>query len=137
MRRADLDEVKATSNSDPVTALHRCVKSSDLCATVEANGVPIAVLGLSVLNILTGIGSPWLLSTEQALNHKREFLRLSPPVVREMLQLCPTLYNYVHCDNKVSIRWLKWLGFTFSNKPIEYGVNNELFYRFEMRADHV
>jgi len=103
---------------------------SDFSVIVEIDGVPCAMLGLVVQSLLTGAGSPWLLATNHALKYKREFLVQSPPVINEMLSICPRLWNYVHADNKVSIRWLKWLGFTIDD-PQKLS-SGEYFHRFHL-----
>jgi hypothetical protein len=53
-----------------------------------------------------------------------------------MLSLFPVLENMVDSRNKKSIRWLKHLGFTFSEaKPHPY--SGVPFHDFEMRSGHV
>jgi hypothetical protein len=103
------------------------MKNSRKVVVVYDDDTPLAILGIVLRDFLSGVGVPWLLSTEQALKHKRQFLELSPPVIEEMMSMCSRLVNYVHVDNKLSIRWLKWLGFTVEDpKP------GELFHRFTM-----
>jgi len=133
MREADRVEVMAASGRTPFDALQLSVDRSSFVAVVEADGVPVTILGLVVHDILSGSGVPWLLSSEHALKHKRQFLELSPPVIQEMLTICPKLVNYVHSENRLSIRWLTWLGFTIEEpKPI--GAHGEMFHRFSMEA---
>lgn len=132
MREADRIEVKASSGLTPYESLKYSCDKSNFTVVVMVDDMPIAVFGLSVINALTGLGTPWLLSSEEAMNHKREFFKLSPSIIQEMLSICPKLYNYVHAENKVSIKWLKWLGFTVESDPVEYGVKGEKFHKFYM-----
>lgn len=131
MRDADAVEVMASHGHTPLGALLEGLRQSDYAAAVTADGVPIAMFGLVVTCRLTGHGVPWLLSSNAALQHKREFLVQSKPAVQEMLNICPMLSNHVHADNRVSIRWLKWLGFTIDD-PQPTGINGELFHRFHL-----
>lgn len=129
MRDADRVEVWESHRLTPHQALEYGLKLSDYAVVVEADGVPVAAFGLTKECVLTGAGVPWMLTSSKSLNYKREFLLQSPAVVAEMLNICPRLSNYVHADNRVSIRWLKWLGFTI-DEPMPVGVNKALFHRF-------
>ena len=53
-----------------------------------------------------------------------------------MQQGYDTLYNYVHIDNKVSIRWLKYFGFVIT-KELPYGHAQEMFYHFERNKNEI
>ena len=45
------------------------------------------------------------------------------------------VYNFVPKDNKVTIKWLKWLGFEFSDKEIVVrGVKVLYFYKYIQRV---
>ncbi len=131
MREADRAEIWASHRSTPLDSLMLGWKRSTSSVVVCVDGKPCVMLGLVIHDILTGTGIPWLLGTETALKHKREFFKLSPPVVDEMLETCPRLFNYVHDQNKVSIKWLQWVGFTIDD-PEPIGVAGEMFHRFHM-----
>lgn len=129
MRDADRAEVWASNKKTPIESLISGWGISDLAVVVTVNDVPCVMIGLVKRDVLSGHGVPWLLGTNGALNYRRQFLKLSPPVIQEMLSICPVLYNYVHVDNKLSINWLRWLGFTICD-PEPYGVSGELFHKF-------
>ena len=131
MRQSDVDEVWASHRHTPLQSLTSAMSSSDYRAVVVAGGVPIAALGLRMNSYLSDEGVPWLLSTNEALKHKREFLANTAEVISDMLMLSPRLVNYVHANNKLSIRWLKWIGFTI-DEPAESPVSKELFHKFHM-----
>ena len=95
------------------------------------DGVPCAILGLVVVSDLTGTGVPWLLGTDLAVSNKRVFLKHSAKGIAQMIQRCPFLYNHVHSANRVSVRWLKFMGFTI-HKPEPHGMNNAMFHKFTM-----
>lgn len=132
MRQADADEVNASHGHTPLQSLQSGLRVSDFAVVVMINGDPVAIFGLSKCNPITGSGVPWLLSSESALEHKREFLIQSPKVIKQMLQICPYLFNFVHTDNRTSIRWLRWLGFTIED-PVPFGKKRELFHRFHLK----
>ena len=129
MREEDVIEVWAYGRHTPIEALELSIKKSKKVVIVYADGIPLTALGLCIRDFLSGVGVPWLLSAKQALKYKRQFLKLSPPIIEEMLEICPKLINHVHADNKLSIRWLKWLGFTIED-PEPIGPEGELFHRF-------
>ena len=131
MRDEDVTEVWATARHNPREAIDISIKCSHYASVVTINGTPMVILGLSVHNVLTGSGAPWLLGTHQALGHKRKFLSETHQVVDAMLNICPNLHNFVYAENKISIRWLKWMGFSIGD-PIPYGPAGELFHPFNM-----
>ena len=131
MREEDVKEVWASGRFTPIEALELSIESSDKSVVVYDDDVPLAALGIVLRDFLSGVGVPWLLSAKQALKHKRQFLELSPPVIDEMMEMCSKLVNHVHTENKLTIRWLKWCGFTIEDpKPIR--TTGELFHRFTM-----
>lgn len=129
MRDADRAEVWASHKKTPLESLVQGWDSSHFAVIVTVDNVPCVMIGLVKRDVLSGHGIPWLLGTEGALKHRRQFLALSPPVIQEMLSICPMLYNYVHAKNTVSIEWLRWLGFTICD-PEPYGVFGEPFHKF-------
>ena len=131
MRQADKDEVLASNNYTPRECLDESIKISYFAYTVNFNAAPVMIFGLVKRSALSDTGIPWALGTDGVFTGKREFLKRSVVLRDMMLEECDILTNYVHCDNKQSIRWLKWLGFKFDN-PAPYGVNNELFMRFHL-----
>jgi len=137
MRQDDINEIWASNHSTPIEALLNGWKVSDYSMILTVNNEPLVMLGLVIKDILTGTGVPWLLSTCNSLKYKRYFITQVPAILDEMLNICPNLYNYVHVDNKTSIRWLKKIGFIIE-KPIKYGRNNEMFHKFHFkRVDNV
>jgi hypothetical protein len=107
-------------------------KNSDYSVIVTVNNEPCVMIGLAIHDILSGSGIPWLLGTESSLKYKRHFIKQVPAVIDEMLTVCPNLFNYVHAKNKISIKWLKKIGFIF-DEPLAQGFDNELFYKFHLQ----
>ncbi len=132
MRQADADEVWASHHHLPYEALMSSWDLSHSAVVVTVNDEPCVMMGLVIRDILAGSGVPWMLGTEGALKYKRNFLTQVPAVIDEMLSVCPRLFNYVHVENKTSVKWLKRIGFTLDDsKP--YGVARESFHKFHLQ----
>jgi len=134
MREADRIEVSIGSGMSPAGALIFSLRKSDVAYTVLINGRPEIMFGAGDVNILGGVGAPWLLGTDAVERHFRQFLRRSIYWRGQLLARYPVLRNAVHDENTASVRWLRWLGFTLS-EPVDF--RGHPFRLFELRADHV
>lgn len=134
MREADRIEVHAASGKTPGQALAFSLRKSSIAMTWIIDGRPELMFGVGDLNILAGVGAPWLLGTDAVLSHQMEFLRSSVEWRNKLFERYSTLKNFVDVRNEVSVRWLKWLGFSLSD-PIEY--RGHWFYIFELRSADV
>jgi len=135
MRQADVDEVVAAGHT-PREALIIGMVSSDSCVTLLYNDIPVVIFGILSVTLLGNVGRPWLLGTTDAPKHRRAFAQLPKYYLDSMLEMYPVLENYVHVKNRVSVRWLKYLGFQF-DEPVTLP-NGEQFIRFWMkRGDNV
>lgn len=134
MRQADRDEVAAASGKTPAEALVYSLRKSSVAYTALVNGVPEVMFGVGDINILAGVGAPWLLGTEAVERHYVAFLRGSVKWRNQLLRRYPVMRNFVDDRNKAAKRWLKWLGFTFSD-PVE--MNGHAFRLFELRSADV
>ncbi len=63
----------------------------------------------------TNIGSAWLLGTRRLPSIKKFFLQHSRDRMEELLEGFDYLTNYVMRSNKLSIKWLEWLGAEFND----------------------
>ncbi len=131
MRAADALEVWEMSRQTPLQSIEEGLKLSKFSSVAVINGTPCAVFGLVVVDILTGTGVPWLLGTDYAVKHRKVFLENCKQGLDQMLQTCPNLFNYVHSDNKISVRWLKYMGFKIE-KALPIGTDGALFHRFSI-----
>jgi hypothetical protein len=133
MRQADADEVWASHRHTPIQAMMSSWAASDFSVIVTINNEPCVMIGLVIRDILMGCGVPWMLGTNNALKYKKHYVTQVPPVINEMLTICPELFNYVHGKNKVSINWLRKFGFII-DEPTPHGYGGELFHRFHLRG---
>jgi hypothetical protein len=67
----------------------------------------------------TNIGSAWLLGTRRLPRIKKFFLKHSRERMMDLLDGFDYLTNYVMRSNKLSIKWLEWLGAEFSDCQYE------------------
>jgi hypothetical protein len=134
MREADVAEIRASHGHTPLQALCEGEALSDYVIAVRADGVPMMIYGLVVRDILTGAGTPWMLATDEVFHRLREMAKLPPIAIGGMLSVCPRLSNHVHARNKLSIRWLKRVGFTIE-PPQPVGIKGEMFHRFYMNKE--
>lgn len=136
LRPADANEVMLSGGYTPWGAVKLSVDASEFSAVVVVNDEACGVMGLMKGSAATGTGIPWLLGTPTLGRHGKALMLYTPVVIKEMLDVCPYLVNYVHVENTQSIRWLKAMGFQF-DPPAPYGVAQEPFQRFTMEAAHV
>ena len=129
MREADRCEVMASHGHTPEQALAASLVRSPLAWTCVVDGAPAFMWGVARAgSLLSFTGRPWLLGTPAILTVQRQFLRQSRSYVARMQDRFPRLENWVHADNRASMRWLRWCGFTISAEP--ESINGNHFYRF-------
>jgi hypothetical protein len=127
IRKADREEIKASSGEEPLTALLEGFKKSEVPISIYHKGKCVAIFG--VVNFITS-GGIWLLATDDLKLLTIPFLRENKEVVNFLNKKHKVLHNFVDCRNQVHIKWLKWLGFQFINKVEKYGVEKRPFYEF-------
>lgn len=133
MRQADVDEVRAASGKSPREALEYSFARSHEVYTVMFDDEPAAMFGVGWVNIMNGIGAPWLLGTDLIEKNYRHFLRGSRWWISQLSGRYDVLTNIVDDRNAVSKRWLSFLGFTLFD-PVIIGVERRPFRKFELRA---
>lgn len=134
LRSGDLDELAAQYGpaTDVAAVLARALLVSSSCwAGCAADDEPVALLGVAPVSLLSGIGSPWMLGSARAEEFPKAMIREGRRKVKEMRVLYPSLVNYVHARNEVSVRWLQRLGFLVHD-PQPVGFEGELFRQFTM-----
>lgn len=129
MRRADADEVMASSGVTPRAATVLSLQQSHSAFAGFVNGEMVALFGCRRTD---DGGCPWLLGTDAIERVSRTFLRESRSMVRQMRGYYGILSNRVDDRNEVSKRWLKWLGFELHD-PEPWGFSGLPFRYFEMR----
>lgn len=92
------------------------------------NSQPVGLLGVEDAG--EGLGIPWMVGTPEMAKIKLFLCRNSAKYVEEMKKGFTKLANYVSVENKLSIGWVRWCGFTL-HPPIPYGPFGYLFHPFE------
>jgi len=131
LRDIDKLEIHAMSGNKPLEALlsHFKIKTPVHKSIVRNDGLILGMFGVCDCPFKTGYGVPWLLASEPLVDHSREFLKNCRKWVAEMQKPYPVLYNYIHTQNAVAMRWLQWCGFDVT-KQVEFGRDKEPFYLF-------
>tara|TARA_R100001460_G_scaffold16356_2_gene35742 strand:+ start:1534 stop:1980 length:447 start_codon:yes stop_codon:yes gene_type:complete len=127
MREADELEVRLSHDLDPLTAVIESAKNSDICKVIEGdNGNPVGLTGVTNQSI-------WLLGTDELTatkNHRKTLCIDGIKWVEYCLDKTKKpIGNWVYHENKSSIKWLKYLGFTVET-PRPYGLSRALFCQF-------
>lgn len=130
IRPEDRAEVWVMNRLDLHPVLHMSVVESDPAIAVSDEDGLVCIYGVRTMIAVGGLGVPWLIGTHRMEDHKRELISLS----REFLQAAFTiggfdrLENAVWAGNTPAIRYLKALGFRFSELyETRYG---DAYYRF-------
>lgn len=135
VRQADIDEITEALDIEMEHGLRLCFGGSCKASKIVVDGKVVAVFGDSVHDVQASIGVPWLISTVHVEKRAKPFLRVCKEEVAEMLTRHATLINYVDARNTQAIRWLKWLGFKFSDTAIPYGPNGLPFFQFQLNRE--
>ena len=134
MRPADRAEVWAAGHRTPHEALERAVGLSTVIRMGHADGEPGAIWGVGPASLLGETGVPWLLGTGLIERHAKLFLRGCPGALDDLQRDFVVLRNLVDARNRLSIRWLRWLGFTIE-PAVPHGPDRLPFHPFWRQVD--
>jgi hypothetical protein len=113
MRAIDALECKLVGGHEPREALENALDVSSRAKAWEVGGVVQCLYGCAPVSFLSDEASIWLLGRDSIKEHARAFLKVSKGEVEDVSLGFERLFNVVHAHNRLSIRWLKWLGFAF------------------------
>jgi len=117
----------------PKRALVLALRGSTLAWTVWRDGRPVAMMGVSPRRIIEGVGTPWLLGTDEVGRAGRLFVDTGPFVIGAMLDYYRRLENAVAAENGRAIRVLRMLGFAIEAETVVIG--GVPFHRFSKGRD--
>lgn len=137
LRQADLDEIKALGQPDPLLALEESYfGSKPKCYTAIGKGVPVAMFGIVPFQDNERWGSIWLLGTDDVTDVVPiTFLKWTKKFLPTLMEPYDMVCNIVDKRNTVHIKWIKWLGFSFI-RELQHGPEGRTFYEFA-RLNHV
>jgi hypothetical protein len=78
-------------------------------------------------------GEPWLLTSVDIARSKIAFAKASRQYIPYLRNRFTFLHGWVYERNTVSIKWLKWLGYTLAPAP-SLATNGRAYYAFEWNA---
>ena len=120
MRKEDQIEI-ACMGHDPRQALLSGLESDDVTLTaLDADDVPFAMFGVGQIENQAYI---WCLGTDGVSDNAYQFLKASREWTQRLTKPYGATFNFVHEDNHVALKWLKFCGaifirkLTFSNQP--------------------
>lgn len=131
LRESDKRELWDSIRMKPDEGVQMSFDVSKFCWVATVQDKPILCFGAASLCLLSSVGSPWMLASNDFKRVHREFIRGCKVCVKTMLSFFDRLENMVDVRNTLNIRWLQWCGFSIGPK-VRYGPNNLLFYKFFM-----
>lgn len=135
LRKEDHVECMAMSGRDADICLVEAVRrSGDDCFVGMIGDDPVLAFGCAPQSILSFSGVPWMLASERISEVKFKVVKQSRGFIKGFLRNYGVLENFVHAENKISIKWLEWCGFNIGN-PEPIGRHGELFHHFWMRGE--
>ena len=136
LRAADVREVFASSGPVSMLAiLEESSEGSDEClVAVDQDDQPLFIMGISMVVDSAVI---WGMGTNRIDNeYTYSFLRESREIIASWFERfqCEHMFNFIHADNEVHLRWIKWLGAEVF-EPVRWGVRSELFRPFKISKE--
>ncbi len=113
----------------PLEGLLKAVKNSDVCRTGRANGEIACMFGVAAHTMVSDRASIWMLGTDLLNAHSIRFLRECHKGIIDISKGLIFLENWCDARNKLTLRWLQWLGFTIEEAE-PYGVYEMPFHHF-------
>ena len=133
LRAADVAEL-AELCREPLESLEQSVAGSSEAFAVFVDGEIVGIFGVYPRSVISDEAFPWLLGSETMATHARAIMVFSRNWVEEKRKQFRYLHNYVSPHNVAAIRWLRWLGFTVSDRLTPLGPKGAMMLHFEMRA---
>lgn len=135
MRDMDRLEFDAMGFGKPIReSLEYLMTKSVRSKAAYVDGNLVCIYGATRRSLLSDDCHPWLCATSQVdLPHVRKaFIKRGKEELSWVLGGFCTAWNLVCVENKTTIRWLKWMGFQFTEE--KHDVRGCTFVKFEMRA---
>ena len=97
----------------PWAAVSMSARLSEKCFTMTtADGDMVAMFGATKTHV-PSVGCVWMLGTDRVRGMRIDFVRNCKEWLAELMGEHRCLINVVSTSNKISMRWLKWLGAEF------------------------
>ena len=129
LRQVDKYEI-AMMGLDPLNALlapFRYKREGVITYTVHTHDDKIACMFGVVSSRNPKMGSIWMLASPELEKHWKYFTKRTKNWVNFLLTDYEYVHNIISKENKISIKWLKWLGFSFKS----VAKNNNMLYFYK------
>lgn len=120
LKRSDREEVAIMGN-DPLFSMlsaFRYKYRKVRCYTVMSNNKPLAIFGVLPTKQNPRNGAVWFLSAELTKDQWSYFSKRSKKWLKFLLNDFDYVFNIVPKHNKRTVKWLKWLGFSFKKEEL-------------------
>jgi len=107
----------------------KVLQKSDEAWAGLADGRVVCLFGVAPNDLLHLSADLWLITSADFAQHWRYFLRWNRPYIAELCQRYHKLGGCVYERHDISIKWLKWLGFTVAPETYVIGPRPDLLYR--------
>ena len=128
LREADVEEIKASSGSDPRDALYRGLRDGKAYVACLPNGIPVTMYG--VVPMVPQVGGIWMVASKQFHLVHRQFLRECKGALEDISRDYRLVYNFTDARNHVHHRWIKWMGFSIIKRHETFGHEGRPFLEF-------
>lgn len=120
LRPIDRLEMSCMIKGDPVEALVTMAGRARRATAAYMHGDLVGIMGVSAASIVSDTGCPWALVTNaiERPEVRREFLAQGRVALDWLAEDFRRLWNIVSAENETAIRWLKWMGFTFTGRDV-------------------
>lgn len=129
LRRADLDEIQASTGLPPLEALQASVAISTETYAGVYQDRPFCLFGVAP-HPDERFGIIWMVATDEISVHRREFLKQAVRELDLFHDRYKFLENCVDERNTAHIRWLKWMGAVFIRRHPSFGHEGRPFLEF-------
>jgi len=131
MREADRIEI-ACMGHEPKESLLTSFEQDDVTLTaIDKDNVPFAMFGVGQV---AGMAYIWLLGTDALLDNSYNFIKASRKYVQLFTEPYGCVFNFVHKDNELALRWLRFCGAKFIRK---HEFSSQPFYEFIITSKYV
>ncbi|MAE81629.1 MAG: hypothetical protein CMB80_02750 [Flammeovirgaceae bacterium] len=129
LRQVDKDEIMASHGFEPKEAITKCFAKANAAKVGCVDSVPFIMFGVTRHTIISDHASIWMLGTDELENHSIRFIRECHKAVVDISEGMAIIENWCDARNELTLRWLKWLGFTIED-PEPYGMYQLPFHHF-------
>lgn len=97
------------------------------------DGRCFCLFGVTPDSLTATSGEPWLLTSSDIRCAKIAFGKASRGYIPYLRNRFTHLHGFVYEHNAVSIKWLRWLGYSLSEAPVA-ATNGRRYYKFDWSA---